>query len=109
MNKPTKQTKTCYDYHQCRNYLQDKYGYNERDYANRFKKPYNASAPYQDFWHFVLEMAPNITNGSFFVMDEYWLDEASHEWQKQILNYYLDEFGEYEDTGSRTIEFYIEW
>jgi hypothetical protein len=36
--KPKKHTIEYYDYHECRDYLQEKYGYNERDYAGRHKK-----------------------------------------------------------------------
>lgn len=42
MNKPEKQTKSFYDYHQCSSFLEKKYGYNERDYAGNRK--YEAEA-----------------------------------------------------------------
>lgn len=41
MNKPVKQTRTYYDYHQCQKYLQEKYGYDERDYFGRHKLGYS--------------------------------------------------------------------
>jgi hypothetical protein len=37
MDKPVKQTKEYYDYHECSRYLEQKYGYNERDVAGRWK------------------------------------------------------------------------
>lgn len=35
MDKPQKHTTTFYDYSECRDYLENKYGYDERDYAKQ--------------------------------------------------------------------------
>lgn len=62
--------------------------------------------PHQDFWHFVLDCDDTISNGSMFVMSDYWLEYAEEDWQKTILEYYLSEFGE---GKYREIEFKVSW
>jgi len=98
MKKPEKGViKTGYDYFKCRDYLEEKYGYKERDLYN-----------HRDFWYFVYDCDGGyITNGGFFTMLEEWGEDAE-DWQKQILGYYMDEFGEGEP-GNREITFWLEW
>jgi len=113
MKKPTKQTKEYYDYHDCRDYLQKKYGYDERDYAGEFTKPAKNSkavkalnkeeTSYWDFWHHVIRYT-EIHNGCFFWMEKEWLEDAT-EWQKEIIQHYLDEFAD--EKG--VINFYVYW
>ena len=107
---PGKPTKTrhvsAYDYHACRDYLERRDGYAERDYAGRFTG--NSTAPYQDFWHFVLEYVPDMGNGHFFTMEEDWLLDAEP-WQQEILLKYLDTFGEVGEDGKRFVELYAWW
>ena len=105
--KPTKTYHVhAYDYHACCHYLQQRDGYDERDYAGRYTS--HPTAPYQDFWHFVLDQAPEITNGSAFVMQESWGQDAEP-WQQEILQKYLDTFGEEGDEGERVVDFYVGW
>jgi len=114
MDKPIKKAKVAYDYHECSVYLQDKYGYNERDYAGHFGKPAknstavaaldpNDEVPYWDFWHFVCDKG-NPVRGGYFVMHEEWTDGGVEPWQEEILRLYLDEFGE-----NGGVEFYADW
>ena len=105
LKKPEKKSITAYDYHECRDYLQRIHGYDERDYLGTFKG--NDDAPYQDFWHFVLDQNGSIHNDCFFTMHEEWADGAEP-WQKQILTYYLDAFGEGKK-GERSIYFHVWW
>ena len=108
MKKPKKHTKESYSYSECRKYLEKKYGYDERNYANTKYDGTPDDAPYQDFWHFVCDFA-NPNNGSYFTMDNFWLDKkygAKEEWQRTIIEYYLSEFGE---GKNREIEFYVWW
>jgi hypothetical protein len=95
-----------YDYHECSTYLQARDGYDERDYAGTFQG--HPDAPYQDFWHFVLDKDCEIRNHSVFVMYESWRKEAEP-WQQEILLKYLETFGERDDDGERFIEFYVWW
>ena len=37
MDKPKRKSDSCLDYHQCRNFLQEKYKYDERDYGGKYK------------------------------------------------------------------------
>lgn len=111
MNKPSPQSKTALDYHECRDYLQAKYNYNERDYdacfqTSRGLEP-DSSRPYKDFWHYVLEKCDYIKNGCYFDMDkEYFLEGLEEDDFRYIItNHYFDEFGD----GNPNIEFWIEW
>ena len=110
MNKPLKKSIPRYDYHECCNYLQDKYGYNERDYYGHFKDgKFNKDVEYCDFWHWFIAHSYVPTNGSVVIMYEEWGEGLSDDdWRKIIINHYLDEFGEGE-FGNRSIEFWVEW
>jgi hypothetical protein len=103
LKKPVEKVKRYYDYNECRDYLQKKYGYDERNYGKKAKNKFGHG---KDFWgSFVILMAPNIENGSYFQMSNEWLI-GSEDWQKEILEHYLSEFG----TGeNRIIEFYAIW
>ena len=113
--KPKKQIKEYYDYHKCRDYLQEKFGYNERDYAGRFNKKgkritkVTLEIPYQDFWHWVLDKH-EVHNGSFLTFDRQSLkyydeDKTIKPWQREIYCHYLDEFAD--EKGE--LEMYVWW
>jgi hypothetical protein len=108
MDKPTKRHHIyAYDYSECRNYLQARDGYSEHDYAGKYDG--HAEAPYQNFWHWVLERDGDIHNGSTFTMRESW-GEYADPWQKEILVKYLDTFSDIDPvSGERSIEFYVWW
>jgi len=120
MKKPGKRTKEYYDYHECRDYLQEKYSYDERDYAgkhNHGKAAKNSKAvtalgltndndpPYWDFWHFVIDAGGVQSNSSFFHLTTEWLHGETEDWQKEIIQHYLDEFADKDGM----IEFYVDW
>lgn len=107
MNKPTPRTKIAYDYNECSAYLEDKYHYDERDYAGRRGPPRNNSKPYWNFWHFLIAQIGDMHNGSYFTMHDEMKDGAEP-WQCEILERYLSEFGVEKD-GQRFIEFWVEW
>lgn len=108
--KPKKKTWHLFDYIECNLFIENKYEINTRDYAGKFTSSEQtsgvSSAPYQDFWHFVLDKAP-ISNGCIMTMCEWWFDGAEV-WQREIGMMFLDEFGEGEN-GDRSIEFYVWW
>lgn len=114
MDKPIKHTRTYFDYHECRDYLQEKYRYDERDYAGYHTNgKIDSSKPYQDFWvDVILNLAYNVGNETFFEMNDEWLDENCYDtedWQRTIIEYYLSEFGEADSDGFRSINFWVEW
>jgi len=83
MNKPTKHSRPArYDYIECRDYLQAKHGYDERNYAEG-----------KDFWHWVCKNY-EIRNDCNITFTEGKLSEIEEEWVKTIYKYYIDEFGE---------------
>lgn len=55
LEKPKQKIKKYYDYNKCRNYLEKKYNYDERDYAGKYKNRYHEDKPYLDFWHWVCD------------------------------------------------------
>lgn len=107
MEKPVPQTQTALDYIQCRDYLEDKYDYKERDYGKKHSTgTYNPDAPYLDFWHYVLHNADEISNGAYFHMFDDWADDLEDDdFRKIILKRYFDEFG----NGEEIIRFWVEW
>lgn len=107
MDKPQPQCVTYYDYRACRDYLQEKYGYNERNYAGKSALGAARDAPFQDFWLFVVQRSALDRNDSFFVMAEEW-GAGAEDWQQKILGDYMDEFGTGEQ-GHRVIEFHVWW
>ena len=94
--KPQPTTRTAYDYHECRDYLQKKYKYNERDYAKKFVTGSTMGEPYQDFWHWVVDHN-DISNGCLITFSRETLnnpDFDGDQWVKTIYGYYLTEFAD---------------
>lgn len=109
--KPKKQTKGYYDYNQCRNYLQDKYNYDERDYAKKYYRnkknkitKVNNDKPYLDFWCWVLDNY-TINNGCFITFYKNDIKQIKEDWIKEIYSHYIDEFAD--ENGE--LEMYIWW
>jgi len=113
MEKPQSKIKQYYDYHECRNYLQEKYGYDERDFSNQATKG-GREAQTLDFWYWVIEH-DDIHNGCFVIFskeiledeDTDWteIDDKFGNWQKEIYQHYIDEFAD--ENGE--VEFYVWW
>ena len=110
LKKPEKRDHVfAYDYHECRDYLQQRDGYEERDYAGKYAGSEWRTLPYQDFWHFVLRCDDSIQNGSTFTMSEAWR-EGAEPWQQIILDKYLSAFGDTDpQSGERYVEFHVWW
>ena len=99
--KPIKKVSECFDYHECAEYIEKKLGYNLRDTLGKFaKSPYDDSIEYRDFWHFFYD-TQNIHNGCYVVIGSDWL-ETANEWQKEIINAFIEEFGD-------TQYYWVEW
>ena len=103
VERPKKHTKTFYDYNECSEYLQQKYGYNERDVAGAITKDgIDKTKPYQDFFRWLINHF-DINSGTFFDFCE---GDALYEeeWIQTIYNRYVDEFAE-----DGTCEMFIWW
>lgn len=58
------------------------------------KKAYEAAHPYRDYWHFMLDHLPNFENDiKMKICFQVFADEAKEDWQKEIAQIYIDEFG----------------
>ncbi len=99
LEKPEKTTESYHDYHKCRDYLQAKFGYDERDYMGKFRKGKGkitgerGEVPYLDFWRWVIDNY-EIHNGCFVTFDRDALNEIDQDWIKTIYKNYLDEFAD---------------
>lgn len=102
--KPKIQTTSFYDYIECRDYLQRKFGYDERDFSGKFTHR-SESAPYQDFWHFVCDKFEP-TNGDLIVFSNDTRRLCNEDWQKDILEHYLAEFGDKKNNREVTLRTY---
>ena len=106
MKKPVQYTKTYYDYHECRDYICDKYKCDIDNFANKKYTGKPNDPPFQCFWHFVIDKT-NCSNGTTFPMSNEWLKESKpNDWQKTVIEYFLSEFGK---GKNREIEFYVSW
>ena len=104
-DKPQPRVKIALDYHECRNYLHEKYNYDERNFAG-WKPGTNDAMPYQDFWHWLIEKADYIANGCYIWLEKEWIEDLDEDDFRTIcLTRYFDEFGNGEDS----IEFWVEW
>lgn len=109
MEKPPLHQHRYYHYGECRDYLQARDGYDETDYAGKWTGPTPGARPYRNFWHFVLDHEPGLSNDSFFTMCEWWGHDAEP-WQQEILDKYLSTFGTTDpQTHERSVEFYVSW
>lgn len=107
---PYTETKTVMNFIDMKGWIDEKYGINQRDYAGRHKGGLDASKPYQDFWHFQMDSVINLNgNDSYSSINlEYQLEAAEEDWQKEIAQMWLDEFGEYVDEYG-DIELWVSW
>lgn len=103
---PEKRPDDSYDYHEVRDWLNHMYERDDRDVLGKFKTGGDPDAEYRDFWHFVCDRT-EIGNGCLFIMYEEWTEDAN-DWQKEIIEQYLKNFGEGEQ-GDREIQFWVEW
>lgn len=121
MKKPKAKTRTVLDYHQCTKFIEKKYKIDVRDYAHSNKqfdewckakgiKPDGNSQsqwsafkkaikngelierPYQDFWHWIIDVCPVSNGGTIHLSAE--LGDGAIPWQKEILALYVKEFGD---------------
>jgi hypothetical protein len=103
--EPRQHHAPCLDYHECRDFIEEKYDIRTRDFA-RFKG--NPNAPYQDFWHWLLSYHNEISNGSYFTLQtegNFAFYGEIPDWVRTILGYFVIEFPP-KDGG---IEFYVWW
>lgn len=102
-----------YDFIECRDYLQTKYGFDMRDYAGYWKNRRKKNPPpHQDFWHWMCDHF-EISNGCDFFMSQEDLDShieypgstPMEQWQIDIYKLFLKEFG----GKNKEIHFEVSW
>lgn len=107
MTKPTKKSKTYYDWLECEDYIQKQHKCNIRDFKNKFKKikgklTVDDKKEYMDFWHWVLNNY-EVHNGCFITFTKEIYESINEEWIKTIYGWFL----EFADEGE--VEFYVTW
>jgi len=106
MNKPKQKSAKYYDYRECRDYIEKKYGYETRNFANRKYTGKPDDAPSQDFWLYLCNKH-GVGNDCTFELDINDVDYAAEEeWQKKIILDFLNEFGKGKYQG---VVFHVEW
>lgn len=108
LEKPKKKSKEYYDYRECRDFIENKFGYKTRDYLNKYNKSFNEEindVKFLDFWSWIVKNY-EISNGCFICFSREFLEESDIEdWQARIYNDFLDEFAD--ENGE--VEFYVWW
>lgn len=107
MKKPQKRKKEYYDYHECADYISQKYfkGRDLRDFADfDYSKTESETNRYLDFWHWLCDFG-NMHNGCFMFMPPAsdiprYSDEEK--WVAPIIQAFEDEFG-------IEAEMWVEW
>lgn len=97
LKKPVKkQNEPYWDFNEVMHYLEQLHGKNFRDYAGKFGSPGDYDAPYQDFWHWVVDQN-EITNGCWMNLPDweyYAKDPHTESWKKEIMQYFYDFLGD---------------
>lgn len=107
------------DYHACAHYIEKKYDVRLRNWSKKFyDNPNKEDRPYQDFWHWIVENNPHLTNGSeirFCIKrdhfdDKLWCKPSEDKmWILDVLDLWDKEFGEYVEDYEGLLEFWVEW
>lgn len=108
MDRPTPKTLKYVDYCSMADYIDEKYGITQRDYAKKFKGGRQhqielglelVDPPYLDFWHWMLEnhIDERIYNGAYstisFVRARETAVEKNDDWARDIIDLYIKEYG----------------
>jgi len=104
MNKPEKKTiVTCaYDWSESVTWIEHKLGRKIRDYANHLGENRTLGNPYWDYWHYICEICEPTNPGSIYISSEMIEFGEATDWQNEITQAFIDEFGDEE-------EFLVEW
>lgn len=99
MKKPTMQTCKAYNYNECVKYINEKHKCDIDNFTNnKFDTNDNT---FQCYWHYVNDHFEP-PRGGFFTL---YKDDDAEDWQKQISNWFLEEFSE----NGKEVEFYVDW
>lgn len=83
-----------YFWYEIRDYIEKKYGKNIRDWAGRWNPKHNPDAPYQDFWHTIINKFA-IVNGNnethYVRWDDYQMDYDIDPWEQEIITILVKE------------------
>lgn len=77
--------------------------------ARDAQKAYYEEHPYQDFWHFQLELFDGFSNDSYQTLNlKYQLSRCKEAWQLEIAQMWQNEFGAFADEEG-DIELWVSW
>jgi hypothetical protein len=105
MNKPEKKTisRTSYDWSESVKWIEQKLGRKLRDYGAKFEgENKSIDNVYRDYWHYICDIQ-EISNPCYIYVSSEWIEFGDAEdWQNEITQAFIDEFGDEE-------EFRVEW
>lgn len=77
--------------------------------ASKIIKDHMENTPYWDFWHFQLKLFDNFLNDSYQIFPlGYQMDACKEDWQREIAQMWLNEFGEFQDPDGN-IRVWVSW
>jgi hypothetical protein len=106
---PYTETKQVMDLMDMWAWIDEKYNITARDYAGRFKGEFNSEAPYQDFWHFQIDLFNNFSNDSYQTLnltDQ--LEACEEDWQREISQLWIDEYEQFANEEGE-IYLWVSW
>lgn len=89
-----------WDHHKCAEKIEKKLGYKLRDTLSKFSGKGVKEVEYRDFWHFIVDRY-DPHNGSIICINSE-LKERAKNWQKEILDAFVEEFGDFQ-------KYWVEW
>jgi len=96
MDKPQVRTTEYLDFLECKAFIADKLGYDLRDtmgWRKLLMKDREHEVEYRDWWHHFLDYngVKNDSYSTYYFCD---MLEEGEDWQKEITQAWIDEFGE---------------
>jgi hypothetical protein len=78
-----------YNFFEVMHYLEEVHKKNFRDYAGKFGKNSDMEKPYQDFWHWMIDIN-DVQNGGWVCLPDlsYLDDPEVPTWKKEIIEYF---------------------
>ena len=93
IKKPKLQSRKAYEYSDCAKWVEQKLGYDIRNtLGNRSPEGFKERREYRDWWHFIIDYL-DVRNGCYISIEKDLLENGNN-WQNEITQAFIDEFGE---------------
>jgi len=109
VKKPVLKKHEFYDYHECAEYIAKKLGKkNLRDCGEKHCGKKDLTAPYQDFWHYLIE-TNDINNGCLIVGIGLFNGEALATEENSKWSFCIPILKAFEDEFGPNAQYWVEW